>query len=87
MSVEVAAGAVVALGSRGGLAAVLDADRRCFGGAECVDAEQVGQGAVVHAECLGDLEEAEQLEPVQALGAGLVLMDFRQPSHAERTAG
>ena len=28
---------------------------------------------------LGDLEEPDQLEPVQALGAGLVAVDLRQP--------
>jgi len=54
------------------LLVVLDPDcRRLFGGPEGVDAEQVGQGAVVHADGLGDLEEPDQFEPVQALGAGL----------------
>ena len=41
--------------------------------------EQVGQGAVVDGDGLGDLEEPDQLEPVQALGAGLVGMDLGQP--------
>ena len=34
---------------------------------------------MVDGDRLGDLEEADQLQPVQALGAGLVTMDFRQP--------
>ena len=55
-----------------GLGVVLDPDRCGFGGSEGVDAEQVGQGAVVDGDGLGDLEEPDQLEPVQALGAGLV---------------
>lgn len=28
---------------------------------------------------LGYLEEPDQLEPIQALGAGLIAVDFRQP--------
>ncbi|WP_041307246.1 hypothetical protein [Intrasporangium calvum] len=59
---------------------VLDPDRRRFGRSENVDAKQVGQGAVVHGDGLGDLQEPDQLEPVQALDAGLVAVDFRQPS-------
>ena len=51
------------------LAVVLDPHRCSFGGSQRVDAEQVGQGAVVHRDGLGDLEEPDQLEPVQALGA------------------
>jgi len=34
---------------------------------------------VVHGEGLGDLEEPDQLEPVQALGAGLIAMNPGQP--------
>lgn len=51
------------------LAVVLAPDCCCFGGAQCVDAEQVGEGARVHGDGLGDLEEADQFEPVQTLGA------------------
>ena len=61
-----------------GLGVVLDPDGGGFGGAEGVDAEQVRQGAVVDGEGLGDLEEPDQLEPVQSLGAGLVAVDLRQ---------
>ena len=62
-----------------GLGVVLDPDRRCFGGAQGVDAEQEGQRAVVDGDGLGDLEESDQLEPVQALGAGLVAVDLGKP--------
>ncbi len=62
-----------------GLLVVLDSDGGRLGGAEGIDAEQVGDGAVVHGECLRDLEEADQLESVQALGAELVGVDLRQP--------
>jgi hypothetical protein len=58
------------------LGVVLDPDGGRLGGAQRVDAEQVGQGAMVDADGLGDLEESDQLEPVQALGAGLVAVDF-----------
>jgi hypothetical protein len=34
---------------------------------------------VVDGQGLGDLEEPDQLEPVQSLGAGLVAVDLRQP--------
>ena len=61
-----------------GVGVVLDPHGCGFGGAEGVDAEQVGEGAVVDGEGLGDLEEPDQLEPVQALGAGLVAVDLRQ---------
>ena len=62
-----------------GVGVVLDPHRGRLGGAQGVDAEQVGQGAVVDGDGLGDLEEPDQLEPVQALGAGLVAVDLRQP--------
>ncbi len=52
-----------------GLLVVLALDASGFGGAQCVDAEQVGQGAVAHGQGLGDLEEPDQLEAVQSLGA------------------
>lgn len=60
------------------LAVVLDPHGRGFGGTERVDAEQARQGAVVHCDGLRDLAQPDQLEPVQALGAGLVLVDLRQ---------
>ena len=44
-----------------------------------VDPEQVGQGAVMDGESLGDLQEPDQLQPVQALGPGLVPVDLGQP--------
>ena len=66
---------------------VLDPDGRGLGGAECVDAEQVGQGAVVHGRGLGDLEEADELEPVEALGAGLIGVDPRQSGVDGRVGG
>jgi len=34
---------------------------------------------VVDGESLGDLEGPDQLQPVQALGAGLVAVDLRDP--------
>jgi hypothetical protein len=47
-----------------GLPIVLDPDGGGFGSAQGVDAEEVGQRAVVHRDRLRDLEEADQLEPV-----------------------
>jgi hypothetical protein len=58
---------------------VLDAHGRGLGGSERVDTVQVGQGPVVHADGPRDLKEADQLESVQALGAGLVAVRLRQP--------
>jgi hypothetical protein len=69
------------------LAVVLDPHRRGFGGAQGVDAEQVGQGAVVHSDALGDLEEPDQLKAVQALGARLILVDLGAPGLDGRVAG
>jgi hypothetical protein len=57
---------------------VLDAHRGGFRGAQGVDAEQEREGAVVDGDGLGDLQEPNQLQPVQALGAGLVAVDPRQ---------
>ena len=51
-----------------GLGVVLDPYRR-LGSAQGVDAEQVGECAVVDGDGLGDLQEPDQLEPVQALCA------------------
>jgi hypothetical protein len=69
------------------LAVVLDPHRRGFGGAQGVDAEHVGQGAVVHGDGLGDLEEPDQLEAVQALRARLILVDLGEPGVDGRVAG
>ena len=49
--------------------------------------EQVGQGAVVDGDGLGDLQEPDQLEPVQALGAGLVAVHLGQPGVDGRVGG
>jgi hypothetical protein len=46
---------------------VLDPDRGGLGGAQGVDAKQVGERAVVNADGLGDLEEPDELQPVQPL--------------------
>ncbi len=48
-----------------GLGVILDPDRSRLRRAQGVDAEQVGQGAVVDGDGLGDLEEPDQLEPVR----------------------
>ena len=61
-----------------GLVIVLDPDGCGFGGSQGVDAQKVGQGAVVDGDGLGDLEEPDQLESVQALGARLVRVDLGQ---------
>jgi hypothetical protein len=58
---------------------VLDPHRGGLGRAEGVDAEQVGQRAVVPGDGLGDLEEPDELEAVQPLGAGLIAVDPGQP--------
>ena len=42
---------------------------------------------MVHGQRLGDLKEADQLEPVQTLGAGLIGMDLRQPGVHGRVGG
>jgi len=47
-----------------GVGIVLDPDRGGLGRAQCVDPQQVGQGAMVHGEGFGDLKEPDQLEPV-----------------------
>ena len=62
-----------------GVGVVLDPHRGRFEGAQGVDTQQIREGAVVDGQGLGDLEEPDQLEPVQALGAGLVTVDLRQP--------
>ena len=61
------------------LRVVLDSHRSGLGGPQGVDAEQVRQCAVVDGDGLGDLQEPDQLQPVQTLGAGLVALDLRQP--------
>ena len=69
------------------LLVVLDPDGGGLGGSEGVDAEQVGQGAVVNSDGLGDLKESDQLEPVQPLGAGLVGVDLREARVDGRVRG
>ena len=49
--------------------------------------EQVRQRAVVDGDGLGDLQEPDQLEPVQPLGAGLVALHLRQPRVDRRVGG
>ncbi len=63
------------------LLVVLDAYRSSLGCAECADAQQVRQGAVVDGDRLGDLEEPDELELVQPLGAGLIRVDGRQRAY------
>jgi hypothetical protein len=67
-----------------GLLAVLDPDSCGFGGSYGVDAEQVGAGAVVDGDGLGDLEEPDELERVEALGGnGLDPLVGIQRAHVE----
>ena len=42
---------------------------------------------MVHADGLGDLQEPDQLQPIQALGAGPVSVDLGQPSVNGRVGG
>jgi len=69
------------------LLVVLDPDVCGLRGSQCVDTKEVGQGAVVDGDGLGHLEESDQLEPIQALGAGLIRMDLRQPGVDGGVAG
>jgi len=55
-----------------GVGVVLDPHGCRLGRAPRVDADQVGECAVVDADGLGDLQEPDQLKPVQSLGAGLI---------------
>lgn len=48
------------------LGVVLDAHRGGFGGAQSVDAEEERQSTVVNGQRLGDLQEADELEPVES---------------------
>jgi hypothetical protein len=52
-----------------GVGVFLDPDRGSLTGAQSVDAQEVGERAVVRGDGLGDLEERDQLKPVQSLGA------------------
>jgi hypothetical protein len=54
-----------------GLVVVLDPDGSGLGGSQRVDTQEVGKGAVVDGDGLSDLEEPDELESVQTLGAGL----------------
>jgi hypothetical protein len=63
-----------------GFAVVLDPDRLGrLGGARCVDAEQVGQRAVVHTDRLSHREEPDPLQPIYALGSGLIGVHLPKP--------
>ncbi len=62
-----------------GLGVVLDPHRSGLRRAQRVDAEQERQRAVVDGDGLGDLQEPDQLEPVQAVDAGLIAVDLRRP--------
>ena len=53
------------------LGVVLDPDRCRLGGSQGVDAKQVGESAVVDGDRLRDLEEPDEFESVESLGAGL----------------
>jgi hypothetical protein len=70
-----------------GVGVVLGPHRGGLKGAQGVDVEQVGQGAVVHGDGLGDLEEPDEPEPVQPLGAGLIAADPGQPHVAGGVGG
>lgn len=59
-----------------GLGVILDADRGRFGGAQGVDAEQIGEGAVVDGDGLCDLEEPDEFEPIESLGPRFVGVHF-----------
>ncbi len=54
------------------------------GGPQCVEAQQVGEPAGVHAVGLRGLQEPDQLEPVQALGAGLVRVNLGSRAYTGR---
>jgi hypothetical protein len=51
------------------LGVVLDLNCCGFGCSKGIDAEEVGQRSMVHRDCLRDLEEPDELEAVEALGA------------------
>ena len=61
------------------LGVVLDPDRGGLRRAEDVDAEKIRQRAGVPAQRLGNLQEPDQLKPIEALSAGLIGVDLRQP--------
>ena len=62
-----------------GFGIVLDVDSGRFGGAQGVDAQQERQCPVVNRDGLGHLEKPDQLEPIQSLRAGLVMVHLGQP--------
>jgi hypothetical protein len=70
-----------------GVGIVLDPHRRGLGGAQGVNPEEKRQGAVVDGNGLSDLQEPDQLKPVQALGAGLVPVDLGKPGVHGGVAG
>lgn len=56
------------------LGVVLDPDRCRLLGSQGVDAEQIGEGAVMDGDRLGDLKESNELEPVEPLGTRFIAM-------------
>lgn len=70
-----------------GVGVVFDLHGCSFGGSEGVDAEQVGQSAVVDGDGVGDLQEPGQLDPVQSLSAGLVAVDLGRSCVDGRVGG
>lgn len=70
----------------GPLGVVLDPNG-CLRGPQGVDPGQVGQCPVVDADGLGDLEEPDQLESIQALGPRLITVDLGEPWGARLTRG
>ena len=70
-----------------GLGVVLDPHRGGLGGAQRVDAEQERQRTVVNGDGRCDLEEPDQLEPVQPVSSGLVALDLGQARVDRRIRG
>ena len=62
-----------------GLPVVLNPYGSRLRGAQGVDAEQVGQRAMVDGDGLGDLEEPDEFQSVETLRAGLVAMNLGEP--------
>ena len=59
-----------------GVGVVLDPHSCRLAGPQRIDPQQVRQGTVIDGEGLGDLQEPDELQPVQSLGAGLVAVIF-----------
>lgn len=65
---------------------VLDPYRCCIRGSKGVDAEQVGKGPGWTVRAFRRLGEANQLEAIKTLGAGLVVVNLRQPTQMAGSA-